>query len=108
MITANDHNFDKILSESKNLVLIYIWATFCGPCKLFSPVIEEISGIYKDKLDVIKINAEESQSIVNRYSIISVPTIILTDKQSIIARKNGAVPKKNVVDFIDKFISKGE
>ncbi len=72
--------------------------------KLFSPVIEEISEIYKDKLDVIKVNTEEAQSVVNRYHIISVPTIILTDKQNVIARKSGAAPKKNIIDFLDKFI----
>lgn len=104
MKTANDSNFNKILSESKDLVLIYFWATFCNPCKAFSPIIDEISELYKDRVDVIKVNAEEASSTTSKYNIISVPTLIITDKQSIVARKIGAAPKKNIADFLDKFI----
>ncbi len=104
MMNANSSNFEKVISESKDLVLVYLWASFCGPCRSFSPVIEEISNLYKDKLDVIKVNIEESGSIANKYNVITIPTIVLLNKNTVVAKRTGSANKKTIIEFLDKFI----
>lgn len=73
--------------------LLDFWAPWCRPCKLMSPILDEIEAEYKD-LEIVKINVDEDAGMVNNYNITSVPTYILVkDDGEIISFVNGAMPK---------------
>lgn len=72
----NDINFDKKVIQSNKPVLVYFWADWCGPCKILSPKIDELSNKYDDKVFIYKINIDNNQKNVNEYLIKSIPTLI--------------------------------
>ncbi|MDD4289677.1 MAG: thioredoxin [Patescibacteria group bacterium] len=72
----NDSNFDNFIKENNNVVVDF-FADWCGPCKMLSPIIEELSESYKDKgLKIVKVNVDEASTIAQKFDIMSIPTII--------------------------------
>lgn len=72
----NKEEFKEIL-KSNQLVLVDFYASWCAPCKMLSPIIEEIAVEYKDKVVVCKIDIDENEELANEYNIMSVPTVII-------------------------------
>ena len=70
-------DFDNEISSSNIPVLVDFWAEWCGPCKSLGPILEEISKDLKDKLQVVKVNLDENQDLAMKYSIRSIPTLLL-------------------------------
>ena len=90
----NSQAFEKkVLNESKP-VIIDIWATWCGPCRIFSPVIEETSKEYSAKAKFYKLDADENHDIVEKYNIMGIPTVLLFEKGEVKAMSVGALPKE--------------
>ena len=86
-----DENF---LEEIKNgLVLVDFYADWCGPCRMISPVVEELSNEIKD-LKVIKVNVDEREDVAKMYGIMSIPTLILFENGEIAKKQLGFVPKE--------------
>jgi len=75
-----DQNFDEEVLKSKLPVLVDFFADWCGPCQMMVPIIEEIAEEMKDKIKVGKLNVDENQQIAGKYSVMSIPTLILFDK----------------------------
>ena len=76
-IEINETNFEKEVLSSDKPVLIDFWAPWCGPCKMLSPVIEEIASQYNGKAKVFKVNTDENMSLSTKFQITSVPCLIL-------------------------------
>ena len=70
-------SFDEVVNGSDKPVLIDFWASWCGPCRALSPVVEEISNDMADKLAVYKCNVEEEQDLAIKFQVMSIPTLIL-------------------------------
>ncbi|WGH27872.1 MAG: thioredoxin [Candidatus Bostrichicola ureolyticus] len=89
----NDINFDKKIIKANKPVLVYFWADWCGPCKIFSPQIDELSNKYKDKVFIYKINIDNNNNKKNviKYSIKSIPTLIFFKNGKEIDRSIGIV-----------------
>lgn len=85
-INLNSSNFDEQVTNTDKLVLIDFYATWCGPCKMVSPIISEIANEYLNSVKVCKVNVDENQDLAVKYNIMSIPTLIFL--------KNGAVLKK--------------
>ena len=93
-------NFDKEISSSNIPVLVDFWAEWCGPCKMLGPILEEISKDLKDKLQVVNVNLDENQDLAMKYSIRSIPTLLLFKEGELIDTKVGLLPKSDLVDWL--------
>ena len=95
-IAITSDNFESEVLKSSIPVLIDFWAPWCGPCKMISPVIEQIAGEYSGRLKVGKINIDENSALAEQHGIVSIPTLIIYKDGAMAAQKNGAAPKNDI------------
>ena len=93
-----DSNFDEIIK--KGVVMVDFWAPWCGPCRMLSPVIDEISEEMKDLIKVYKCNVDDSAESPSKYNIMGVPTLIIFKDGKVVAQRSGMAPKKIIQDWI--------
>lgn len=93
-------SLDDVISNHSKILLDF-WATWCGPCKMMTPVIETVS---KEKPDVtfIKVNIDTALDIQTKYNIMSVPSFIIVKDGKIVARNNGSMNAVSLTNFLDK------
>jgi thioredoxin 1 len=96
IIDVTDANFETEVLESETPVVVDFWAPWCGPCRIVSPILEEINAERED-LRVVKMNVDENQSTAVRYEILSIPTMILFKNGQIAKKVIGAHPKARLV-----------
>ena len=101
-LEINSNNFDKEISEG--LVLVDFWATWCGPCKMLSPIINELSDEFQGKVKICKYDVDSARDIPERYNIMSVPTLILFKNGEILSQKLGLSSKQILKDWIQSNI----
>jgi len=94
--------FQKEVLDFKGLVLVDFGATWCGPCQMLSPIIEEISTELKDKVKVIKIDVDEAQDISCKYNVSGIPTVILFKDGKIVDTIVGFRQKQDYLNAINK------
>ncbi|MBN2617883.1 MAG: thioredoxin [Spirochaetales bacterium] len=99
-------SFNDLLNNSEVPVLVDFYADWCGPCKMVSPVIKQLSQEYKGKIVTVKINTEKKQDLAIKYGIQSIPTIMLFNKKDILMRLSGAYPYQSLKTELDKALSK--
>lgn len=98
-IVINKDNFEKEVLQSDKPVLVDFWASWCGPCRMFSPTIDAIAEEYPDEVKVGKLNVDDEGSIAAKYNVASIPTIILFKNGEPVKRSVGAIPKEAVVEM---------
>ena len=97
---ATNTNFDELLQEEK-LVIVDFWATWCGPCRMLSPLLDEVEAEREDKVVVVKVNVDDADEIAMRYRIMSIPTLLFFKNGQMVDRSVGAMPKSALVDKIN-------
>ena len=97
---ATNTNFDELLQEEK-LVIVDFWATWCGPCRMLSPLLDEVEAEMADKVEVVKVNVDDADEIAMRFRIMSIPTLLFFKNGAIVDRSVGAMPKSALVDKIN-------
>jgi thioredoxin 1 len=105
-ITLTDANFQQEVLESKIPVLVDFWATWCGPCRMLGPIIDELTEEYAGKVKVGKINTEEHTELAGQYGIISIPTLLVFQNGKPVDQIIGAVPKNAISKKLDAVLSK--
>lgn len=94
-------NFDAVVGGSKP-VLVDFWASWCGPCRALSPIVEEIADEMSEKMDVYKCNVEEEQDLAVRFKVMSIPTLILFKGGKPAHTMVGAAPKGKLVKELEE------
>ncbi|SHE49855.1 thioredoxin [Caldanaerobius fijiensis DSM 17918] len=102
VVELTSDNFEQEVLKSDKPVLVDFWAEWCGPCRMVSPIIEELSEDYSDKLKVGKVNVDEQEDLAQRFRIMSIPTIILFKDGQVFDKIIGARPKKDFQTFIER------
>lgn len=99
-IEANAATFDDLLTNDLPVVIDF-WAPWCGPCRMLSPVVDEIAGELEGKIVVAKCNVDENQDLAMKYGVMSIPTIVMLKGGSEVMRSVGAVPKPKLKGDIE-------
>jgi len=105
ILHLTDNNFKKEVLESDLPVLIDFWATWCGPCRMVAPIIEELAKEYENKIKVGKIDIDENPKTPTHYSVMSIPTLIFFKKGRAVDQSVGALSKAELKKKIEENIS---
>ena len=101
VISLNEKNFEEEVLKSDKTVLIDFWASWCGPCKMMSPVIDAIAEEMGEKIKVCKINIDEEQNLAVKYNVMSIPTFIVLKNGKEISRSVGVQDKAEIIGMIE-------
>lgn len=96
--------FDKVVLQSPNLVMVDFWATWCGPCKIIAPVVEELAKEYEGRVTFAKVNTDENPELASRYNIRGIPTLTFFKDGKVLDQVVGAVPKSQLKAKIDSLL----
>ena len=101
---TNDKDFDQDVNQSDLPVLIDFWAEWCGPCKMIGPILEELSEELDEKIKIVKIDVDSNNHTAMKYSIRSIPTLMIIKKGVVQGQHIGAASKAQIQEFINQYI----
>jgi thioredoxin 1 len=99
-----DTNFDETIKNSSEPVVVDFWASWCGPCKMLAPIIDEISGELGDKAKFFKLNVDENPVVSTQYKIASIPTVMILKNGEVVDTLVGFRPKDAIKSVIEKHV----
>ncbi len=100
IIHGNKNNFDMEVLSSSIPVLIDFWAPWCGPCRMFSPILDEVASENEGRVKIVKINVDEEPELAQQFGIMSIPTLVLMKDGQVTATSSGVKPKHQVEEMI--------
>ena len=100
--TLTDATFDEVVGSSDKPILVDFWAEWCGPCKMIAPILEDFAEEQKDKFVIGKLDVDVNVATATRYSVMSIPTLLLFKDGQVIARLVGAKPKGALLQEISR------
>lgn len=86
-------------------VFVDFWAEWCGPCRMVSPVVEELAGEYEGKVKFVKVDVDQANDLASKYNVFSIPTLILLNKGEVIGQQVGAASKESYKNMIDRALA---
>jgi thioredoxin 1 len=103
-VELTDANFEELALGSDKPVMIDFWAEWCGPCRMVTPIVEEMANEYGDKAVIAKVNVDENPNISMKFGIRNIPTIIFLRNGELVDKSVGAVPKNVLTEKLDNML----
>jgi thioredoxin 1 len=104
-IALTDDNFSDEVLNAELPVLVDFWASWCGPCRMIAPIVEELSGEYEGKAKVCKLDVDVAQKTAAEFGIRSIPTLLIFKEGKVADQLIGAVPKQQITEKLDASLS---
>ena len=99
VLKVNNDNFEKEVLQSEKTVLVDFYATWCGPCKMLSPIVDEVAEEVND-VKVCKVDIDEARDLAAKYEIMSIPTLLVFKNGNVVNNSLGLVKKEKILDLI--------
>ena len=99
VIHADSQNFEQEVLQSEKPVLLDFWASWCGPCRMVAPILDEIAQERPD-IKVVKVNVDEEPGLASRYGIMSIPTLMVVKGGRVVNQALGARPKNGILELL--------
>ncbi|MCH7648218.1 MAG: thioredoxin [Thaumarchaeota archaeon] len=96
--------FEQDVLNSNHPVFVDFWATWCGPCQMVSPIVEELAKEYEDIVNFVKVDVDQNKELASKYNILSIPTLAIFRNGQVVAQAAGARSKESIRNYIDKNI----
>lgn len=104
LVTVTDSAFAEEIGQHKGLAMVDFWATWCGPCQIIAPVIEQLAGEYEGKLKVAKLDVDTNQETAMKFNVRSIPSVLFFKDGEHVDTVVGAVPKAALVNKIEEHL----
>jgi len=104
-VIVNESTFEQEVLKDEKMVVVDFWAEWCGPCKMISPILEEVGSEYPDLMKVAKLDVDSNNAIAAQYGIMSIPALLFFRNGEEIDRVIGAVPKAHLVSRVERALS---
>jgi thioredoxin 1 len=101
---VNAESWDKEVLQSQKLVMVDFWATWCAPCRIIAPTVEELAKEYKGRAKFVKVNTDENSDLASRYNIRGIPTLMFIKNGQVVDQIVGAVPKSQLKAKLDSLL----
>lgn len=103
-LQLTDASFDEVVLKSDKPVLVDFWATWCGPCRMLGPVIEELATEYEGRVVVGKVDVDNNQEFAAKYGVRNIPTVLVFKDGEVVGRQVGVAAKKTYTDALDSLL----
>ena len=104
-IAITDDTFEREVLQSDTPVIVDFWATWCGPCKMIAPILEEIAAEYSEKLKIAKLDVDSNAKTAGKYNIMSIPSLLFFKNGEVVDQVVGAVPKAQLTQRLQKVLA---
>ena len=102
---ADDTTFVEVVEAATVPVIVDLWAPWCGPCRMVSPVLESIARQYAGRVKLVKVDVDESPSVASRFEVRGIPTLLLVNRGQVVSRQTGAAPEPALRSWLDVGLS---
>ena len=103
-LEITDNNFEKEVLENEQVTLVDFWASWCGPCRMIAPVIDELSEEFEGKATIGKLNVDENQEVSAKYGVRSIPTLLFIKNGEVVDKQVGVAPKSVLQEKLNALI----
>ena len=103
ILHASENTFDSILKDNK-LVLVDFWATWCGPCRMVAPIMEQLAQHYEGKVRIAKVDVDENPGLASKFGIMSIPCLYFFKDGEVVGKQVGLLPKDALLKKIEEYL----
>ncbi len=105
-IPIDDSNFDQMVLQSEKPVLVDLWATWCRPCQMIAPILDELANEYNGRINFVKIDVDQNPKTAAKYGIMSIPTLLIFKKGEPVSHIVGLRPKAELKRSLESTLAK--
>ena len=103
-VEVTDATFDEVVLKSDKPVLVDFWAAWCGPCRMLTPIVEELSQDFKDNAVIVKVDVDANQEFAAKYGVRNIPTVLIFKGGEVVDKQVGVAPKATYTEKLEALV----